>query len=98
MSNTNHPNGLADRSGTIALGGTAQVLMAKNGGRRGFWIQNLSAGDLYINETGAAAASAPSIRIASGALYESIRNACPQTAISIFGATTGQAFSAREWN
>jgi hypothetical protein len=84
-------------SGTITAGGTAQELMAANKGRGGFWIQNVSAGDLWINELGTAAATQPSMKLAAGALYESAVTGCTANAISIFGATTGQAFSAREW-
>lgn len=89
---------LIDRSGTITVGGTAQVLMHDNSAREGFMIQNISSGDLWINELGGtAAASQPCIKLTSGQLYETLGSQpCPY-AISIFGATTGQAFIAREW-
>ncbi len=89
---------LTDRSGTITTGGAAQTLAAFNEARKGFMIQNLSAGDLWINELGGtAAASQPSIKITSGQVYETMDGQpCPY-AISIFGATTAQAFTAREW-
>ena len=85
-----------NRSGTITSGGAAQVLMAANTGRLGFWVQNLSVGDLWISTVGDAAATQPSMQLPAGSFYE------PSTgvfggAISIYGATTGQAFSAREW-
>ncbi len=86
-----------NRSGTITAGGTAQVLMPSNPARMGFWLQNHSVGDLWINDLGPAAASQPSERIPAGALYETPITGCPVGAISIFGATTAQAFSAREW-
>lgn len=86
-----------DKSGTITLGGTAQELMASNPERSGFWLQNVSAGDLWISDIGTAAATQPSLKVAAGAIYESPMTGCPTGAISIFGATTGQAFSAREW-
>lgn len=86
-----------DRSGTITAGGVSQVLMVANGGRQGFWVQNQSAGDLWIDDTGSAEASQPSLRIPSGALYENPVGLCPVTAIAIFGATTGQAFAAGEF-
>lgn len=85
-----------NKSGTITSGGVAQTLMALNANRRGFWVQNLSSTDLYINETGSAAASQPSIKIPPNGLYESPAHGCPTAAISIFGATTSQAFSSRE--
>lgn len=87
----------SNRSGTIAVGGTAQTLMAANADRRGFWLQNLSAGDLWINELGVAAAAAPSLKLAAGSLYESPITGCPSGPVSVFGATAAQAFSAREW-
>ena len=88
---------IADLSGTIASGGVAQQLMAANPARRGYWVQNHSSGDLWISAVGTAAASQPSLRIPSGALYECAHETTPVTAISIFGGTTGQAFSAREF-
>jgi len=86
-----------DRSGGIAAAGQAQQLVAANAARRGFFIQNLSAGDLWLNSTGAASAGAPSIKVAAGQLYESPAHGVPATAISVLGATAGQSFAAREW-
>jgi hypothetical protein len=89
---------MTDRSGTITLGGTAQSLTAANPSRKGYLIQNNSAGTLWFNELGATAVqAAPSISIAAGALYQSPSPGASALAISIIGATTGQAFSAREW-
>lgn len=85
-----------DKSGTITLGGTAQVLMAANASRRGFSLQNTSSFVLYINVTNSTA-SVSSLQIPAGALYESPLGGCTNYAISIFGATTGQAFVATEW-
>lgn len=89
---------LSDKSGTIAVANTAQTLMPTSNLRNGFSVQNNSAGDLWINELGNAAVIAqPSLKIASGALYETPRGyPCPY-AISIIGATLSQAFTAREW-
>lgn len=86
-----------DRSGTIATGGVAQQLMAANAARRGFWVQNTSLADLWISEVGTAAVAGASIQIPSGAIYETMAHAVPIAAISIFGATTGQSFAAREF-
>ena len=88
---------VVNRSGTITAGGTAQQLMAANALRRGFSVQNLSTGDLWVNATGTASAAAGSIKLPAGALYESPPGAAGTGAISIFGATTGQAFTAREY-
>jgi len=90
----------ADRSGTITLGGTAQVLAPAWSGRHGCAIQNQSAGDLWVNGTGTATASQPSFRIPPGAEYfcgSGQIGTASSGAISIFGATTAQAFAAREW-
>lgn len=92
-----NPWAITNRSGTIATGGASQVLMAANSQRRGYWVQNLSAGALFINALGAAAATQPSILIPPNALYEVDAGTTPTSDIQIFGATTGQAFSAREW-
>lgn len=86
-----------DKSGTIAAGGVAQTLMALNASRTGFWIQNVSTGDLWISSLGTAAATQPSLWVPAGTYYEPPTNGVPTAAISIFGATTSQAFSAREW-
>jgi hypothetical protein len=89
---------MTDRSGTITLGGTAQVLMAANPARKGFFIQNNSAGVLWLNEMGVTAVLAsPSISLAAGASYQSALAGVSPLAISIIGATTAQAFTAREW-
>jgi hypothetical protein len=89
---------MVDRSGTITLGGTAQALMAANPARKGYLIQNNSAGVLWFNEIGGTAVLAqPSISLAAGALYQSPSPGASAAAISIIGATTGQAFTAREW-
>lgn len=84
-----------NRSGTITAGGTAQVLMAANTAREGFWLQNLSTADLWLSDLGTAAATQPSLQIAAGAYYEA--PAVTAGAYSIYGATTGQAFACREW-
>ena len=85
-----------ERSGTIAAGGTSQTLAAANPTRRFFRVMNLSTGDLWINDKGATAvANQPSFKLVAGAMYET-SSCAPNAAISIFGATTGQSFSAAE--
>jgi len=87
----------ANKSGTIATGGLAQVLAAANSARVGLFIQNNSTGDLWISSIGTAAAAQPSLWLPPGSYYEFPQGGVPATAVSIYGATTGQAFSAREW-
>ena len=90
-------------SGTITLGGTAQYATFAKPSRKGYFIQNHSAGDLWINDMAVAVASQPSIRIPPGAMYETPSSgdlgggAYGTEAISIIGATTGQAFTGRSW-
>jgi hypothetical protein len=92
-----NPFPVTNRSGTLAAGGVSQVLMPANTARRGYWVQNVSAGLLWVNAFGAAAATQPSIAIPPNGLYECPAGSVPATELQIFGATTGQAFSAREW-
>jgi hypothetical protein len=84
-----------DRSGTITTGGTAQVAMAANSTRKGVIVQNTSTGDLRISTTGTASSTA-GIKLVAGAYWESPPGMVPSGAISIWGATTGQAFTAVE--
>jgi hypothetical protein len=87
----------ADRSGTVAVAGVAQQLAPANAARSGLLIQNLSAGDLWLSTAGAATAGQPSFRIGAGQLLEFPASGVPAGAISVLGASDGQAFSAREW-
>ncbi|RZI60686.1 MAG: hypothetical protein EOP14_00190 [Pseudomonas sp.] len=83
-----------DRSGTITTGGTAQTLAPSNASRVSLTGQNISTGDLWINEIGGTAAvnGTGSYKIASGQAFSIGTN----RAISIVGATTGQQFTATE--
>lgn len=88
------PDG-TNRSSTITLGGTAQVLAAANTARKGLTGQNISIADLWINEIGgtAAADTAGSYRVTVNSTFR----ISTDRAISIVGATTGQAFTATEY-
>jgi hypothetical protein len=86
----------ADRSGTITTGGAAQVVLPAFPGRHGCMIQNQSAGSLWVSETATAVAAPPSILIPAGQQFLCMSPASGQ-AYSIIGATTAQAFAAREW-
>lgn len=96
---TPSPASLTDRSGSIIAGGTAQPLASVNASRRGWRLQNTSTGDLWFNDTGGAASigGGGCFRVAPGGYYETPTGGASQTAVSIYGATTGQAFSASEW-
>ena len=84
-------------SGTITTGGTAQNAAAANASRRGFALQNNSVGDLWFSTIATAVQSQPSFKLPPGAYYESPLFGGGVGAISIIGATTGQAFTGREW-
>ncbi len=91
------PRTVTNISGTITTGGAAQVLSAANATGRHFSIQNLHSVDsLWFSDIGIAAGSQPSIQLMPGAYYESPYSTT--AAISIIGATTAQAYSAREWS
>jgi hypothetical protein len=86
-----------DKSGTIAVGGTPQTLLATNPSRGGWTIINTSASVLWINELGVpATGAAPSIPVSPGQEY--VPAVTTLNSVSIFGPNTGQSFTAREWN
>lgn len=82
-----------NRGGSITTGGTAQQLAPANASRMFLSGQNTSTDDLWINETGGTATGgSPSFRIPAGSTF----GVNTSQAISIWGATTGQTFSATE--
>lgn len=83
-------------SGTIAVGGTQQVLFNANAARQYWRVQNTSTADLWINDNGGNAGVnvADSFKLVAGAMYETAPGLASSNAIKIFGATTGQQFSA----
>ena len=80
--------------GTITTGGTAQVAAPNNPSRREITIVNNSVSDLWVNPLGTAGPAGlnGSSVISPGAKKEEEAS----SAISIFGATTGQAFTVVE--
>jgi hypothetical protein len=86
-----------DRSGTITTGGVAQALMPANAVRRGWYLRNNSSGSLYVNGQGTASTGPQSLEIKPGELYETPNSGASGNALSIYGATTGQSFTSREW-
>ena len=87
-----------DLSSTITSGGTAQTRAAADGTRLGFSVQNKSTGDLYVKAGGTAASATVGWKIGAGELLRTSPGMQCGGALSIFGATTGQAFEAGEWN
>lgn len=86
---------LVDHSGTIAVGGTSQTLSAAKS-RHYFFVQNLSTTNLYINFTSAASAGSGSILLLPNASFVQEGSLVSSELITIFGATTGQAFTAKD--
>jgi hypothetical protein len=87
-----------DGSGTLAAGGAAQSLFGGIAPVNGFLVQNNSSAALWISDVGTASAGGASIQIAAGGgLFATPTGYRPAGAVSLFGATTGQAFAARRW-
>lgn len=86
-----------DRSGAIAAGGTSQQVIAANGARRAFFVQNPCAAveSLFI-EIGSAAAVSGSIELPPCAVYQGYGGFSTTLAVHAVAATTGHAFIAKE--
>lgn len=88
---------MADCSGSIATGGTSQVLLTTNSMRRYLLIQNLSSGNLGIREDAAASiGSAGTTTIAPGGFWLFEAGFIPTNALNIVGPTTGQVFTCKQ--
>jgi hypothetical protein len=95
---------ITNRSGTITAGGTAQQLAAANATRRYLLVQNASVRVLWVSPDTTAVAGSPSIALkacmvandGTGGAIEWTGAYVPPGAISIIGATTGDAFCAKE--
>jgi len=88
----------SDGSGTLATGGSAQTLFGGIVPVNGFVVQNNSSAALWISDVGVASAGGASIQLAAnGGMFQTGSGYKPAGAVSLFGATTGQAFAARRW-
>ena len=87
---------LTNRSGAITNGGTAQTVAAVNANRQYFFFENVSLGDLWINFTTTAVIGQPSIKIAPKGAFVMEASFISTEAISVIGATTAQAWTAKE--
>lgn len=88
---------LTNASNTITSGGTAQTTVASNASGYNYLIQNNSMGDLWFSTLATAVQSQPSIKLPAGAAYETPDSLKAVGALSVIGATTGQAFTIRKW-
>lgn len=89
---------MADLSGTIAAGGTAQVIAPFNPARHYLSIQNISDTDMWIAFGAAAVADSPSFNLLAGEIAEWGSDAREMICrpISVIGATTGKKFTATD--
>lgn len=88
----------SDGSGTVAAGGSAQLLFGGIVPASGFLVQNNSSAALWISDVGTASAGGASIQLAAdGGVFMTPSGYKPAGAVSLYGATTGQSFSARRW-
>lgn len=82
-----------DASGTITEGDTAQTISNANANRKAMQLQNISTGVMYYNFGAAAGNGIGFLLAANGGYYENAPGLCTNQSISIWGATTGQAFT-----
>ena len=79
--------------GTITAGGSAQRLFKASGSRRGFAIQNNSSGELTVGFENAPNVDGP-LKVPAGAFFSAPESFPLGGEVRIWGATTGQKFSA----
>ena len=85
-----------DRSSTITTGGAAQNAVAALATRKAYFFQNISSEIMWGSFTGRAAPNdAGSFPIQPNGIIRSTTT-CETTALSIYGATTGQKYTAWE--
>jgi hypothetical protein len=90
--------GASDGSGTVATGGSAQMLFGGLVPINGFLVQNNSNAALWVSDVGTASAGGASVQIAAnGGVFATPSGYKPAGAISLFGGSTGQVFAARRW-
>lgn len=87
----------ADVSGTITTGAMAQTLMSVT--LQGYAVYNPDVTDLWISDSGTAApnGSGSVLVTANGGWYETPSGYKHTGTISIYGATTGQKFTAKKY-
>ncbi len=90
----------ADGSSTLAAGGVAQNLFSGTTPTNGYLVVNLNptgGRTLYISDVGTASATGSSIPIEPQTEWRTPPGYKPPNAVSIFGTTTSDPFSARRW-
>jgi len=93
---TNGQEAIVDKSGTLA-DVVAQTIAATNNLRSGYFLQNISTADMWLNDLNVATAGLGSIKIAAGTSIAAPKDIPVNThALSLIGAA-GAAFTLREW-
>jgi hypothetical protein len=91
------PEICADGSGQISVGGTAQTLFSGLTPVNGYLLQNNSASVLYVSDVGTASNSSAILQLNPGVMWVTPAGYKPPGPVSIYGATSGQAYAARKW-
>jgi hypothetical protein len=86
-----------DGSGTVSTGGTAQTLFGGIVPGNGWLVANNSSAAIYVSDVGTATPGGASIPIAPSALFATPSGYKPAGPVSLYAATSGQAFAARRW-
>jgi hypothetical protein len=81
---------------TITTGGTSQTALVSKFNRNYLEIQNTSAQDLWINFSTNAGVNI-GFKIGTLQSWSPIGGTCPESSVTIFGATTGQTFAIAEF-
>lgn len=89
---------VTDGSGTITTGNTSQQVFSANSTRRYLFIQNTSAGNLWINfgTSATEGSGAGSIIIFPNSSFVMEQNAVTNQTVNINGQTAGQSFVAKQ--
>ncbi len=87
-----------DRSGTISIASTSQQLMAANGSRSGWFVQNTTLNvPMTVNELGGDATNASSVVLNFGDVFPPPGYPVSTGIINIACGTPGATFVAREY-
>jgi hypothetical protein len=86
-----------DGSGSVGIGGIAQLLFGGAVPANGYLVANNSSGTLYVSDVGIATAGGTSVPIVAGTVFMTPSGYQPPGPVSLYGPTTGQPFAARRW-
>jgi hypothetical protein len=87
---------VVDKSGTIAVANTSQVVAAANPSRTYFVFQNVSDKVMWLNFGGAATLTQPSLQINPGGSITISGPTVVSDSVNVIGPNAGKAFTAKE--